>query len=201
MLRRKENKRGKVSQRMLVLCEGKTEKIYLEGLKSTLPKNVQRDIQTTIIQAKKSDPNAFFREFKELQRKAKREWQPYAESWMVFDDDNRDLELLIEFLVKNGDNYVYNSISIEFWFLLHKKYTTKQFTNAHSVIQELKNIYGYYLKTDPNLWLFFSSEYETAKAHALKLRTQHINDSKPTHECKPYSNMDVLVERIKKMKK
>lgn len=92
MLKRKETKRGLVSKRILILCEGKTEKLYLDGIKNSLPKSNQRDIQTVVIQAKRSDPTIAFKEFLDLQREARNEKQPFEKCWMVFDDDNRVLK-------------------------------------------------------------------------------------------------------------
>ena len=54
---RKESKKRNLSKkRILVLCEGKTEKLYLEGLRKTLGRQLQRDIDLDIIKAKQGEP-------------------------------------------------------------------------------------------------------------------------------------------------
>jgi hypothetical protein len=197
---RRESKKRKVSKRrVLVLCEGKTEKIYLEGLRRSLPKQLQRDIDLDITKAKEGEPVKSINELKRRVAKAKKEQQPYMDYWMVFDDDNRNVNEIFGLLHDAKASYVYNSIAIEFWFLLHYRNTARQFQSADEAIEELEKDYGAYSKTDRNLWGKMSPHYETARQRAGTIRDNHERDETDIPDCKPYSNMDLLIERIKEL--
>ena len=196
---RKEIKKRRVTQRILILCEGKTEKLYLTSLKSTLSRDIQRDVSIEILQAKKSEPMNTLREIKQKRSVAKSEKQPYKELWMVFDDDNRELKELFPDLASENIFVAYSSISIEFWFILHFKQTKRHYSNPEALLQLLQ-FKPDYKKTSPNLWLEFEPHYQKSLKHARWLRKQYENiDANNLANCKPFTNMDELVERIKKL--
>jgi hypothetical protein len=86
---RKANKIKRLQKRILILCEGETEKIYLSSLKNTLNRDVQRNIEINIQKAKYSEPVNIIKEALAKQKTAKQDKQPYDAIWLVFDDDNR----------------------------------------------------------------------------------------------------------------
>lgn len=197
MLYRKEIKRKKVTQRILVLCEGKTEKLYLTNLKSTLPRDIQRDVDIDILQAKNSEPTNTLKEVKQKRNIAKQEKQPYKELWMVFDDDNRKLKELFQNLAAENIFAAYSSISIEFWFILHYEQTKHHYTNQEALSHLLK-LKPDYKKTSPNLWKELEPHYQISLKNAQWLRKQHKNTEVCNLiDCKPYTNMDQLTEKIK----
>ena len=196
---RREKKIRKVSKnRILILCEGKTEKIYLEGLRKSFPRQLQRDISLEIVQAEHSETVTAIKELKIKKQKAKSEKQAYKESWLVFDDDNRSLNKVFQQLKKEKIKFVYNSISIEYWFLLHYKDNTRQFENANTVIKELEKDFGRFSKTDPELWNKLKPNYKYAKKMAIKLRNKHDVEGNILPNCRPYTNMDELVDELNK---
>lgn len=194
---RRERKIRKVQkQRILVLCEGKTEKFYLEGLRKILPRPIQRDIELDIVKAKEGEPVKALPELERKAKKAKSEKQPYRECWLVFDDDNRELVKVFKQLQKKGYKYAYSSISIEYWILLHAVDTTRQFPSANAVIIELKREFENYSKTGPKIWDKIHPQLSTAKKRANTLRKKHKRDQNKLPHCKPYTNMDELVEKL-----
>ncbi len=194
---RREKKVRKVQkQRILLLCEGKTEKFYLEGLRKTLPRPLQRDIDLDIMQAKEGEPVKALPELERKAKRAKSEKQAYHECWLVFDDDNRDLKDIFKQLQNKGFKYAYSSISIEYWFLLHCVKTTRQFPSADAVISELKKKLGSYSKTDRDIWQKLNPQLDIAKKQANELREKHRRDQNKLPYCKPFTNMDELVEEL-----
>jgi hypothetical protein len=194
---RKDLKTRKIHKnRILILCEGKTEKVYLEGLRRSFPRQFQRDISLEITQADHSEPVTAIKELVTKLKKARLEMQPFTESWLVFDDDNRNLNVVFQELEKRKINYVYNSIAIEFWFLLHYKDNSRQFENANAVIKELEKYTGPFSKTDQELWNKLKANYQIAKQRAVKLRNKHKTNGSFLPNCKPYTNMDILVDKL-----
>ena len=82
---------------------------------------------------------------------------------------------------------------------MHYKNTTRQFENADAVIKELEKDFGAFSKTDPELWTKLKPYYEIAKQRATKLRKKYKTDGNRMPSCKPYTNMDELVDVIKKI--
>ena len=64
---RKAGKIKRLQKRILILCEGTTEKIYLDSLKSTLSRQVQRGIEINIQQCRYSEPVKIIAEAKAKQ--------------------------------------------------------------------------------------------------------------------------------------
>ncbi|MCF8374306.1 MAG: RloB family protein [Bacteroidales bacterium] len=200
MTYRKEIKKRKVSkQRILIVCEGKTERLYLDGLKKTLPRQVQRDIEVNVVTAKEGEPLKAISEIAKKVGIARGEKQSYSEQWLVFDDDNRDLAEVFRQLLGSNIRFAYSSIALEFWFLLHYRNTSRQYPLADDVINDLIQYLGTYSKTDSAIWGRLNPNYQIAKERAKAIRTQHQRDGVPLPNCKPYSNMDELVDRIKEL--
>jgi hypothetical protein len=195
---RKENKKRSLKQRVLILCEGKTERLYLQGIKNTLSRAVQRDVEINISQAKSSEPVTFINEILHKRNIAKQEKQPYREIWMVFDDDNRNLKNIFQKLEKERIMAAYSSISIEFWFILHFEKTNKQFAKHEDAHRYLLCLKPDYEKTNPDLWKEFETLYlQNAKNNALWLRQQQGNpEMYNVFDCKPYTNIVLLVEKL-----
>ena len=199
MLYRKETKIRKPQQRILIFCEGKTERLYLLGLKNSLSRAIQRDIEITITNAKSSEPITIIKELLQKIKIAKQEKQAYKEIWMVFDDDNRtNLNAVFQFLKKERIKPAYSSISIEFWFILHFEKTNKQFAKHEDAYKYLCSLKPDYEKTKPDLWEDFKELYhQNAKNNALWLRKQYgAHDMYNAVNYKPYTNMDILVETL-----
>lgn len=195
---RKENKRRKLTnKRILILCEGKTEKFYLENLRNSLPRQLQRDIRLEITNAKESEPKKIIQELKRKEKKARKEKQSYYDSRIVFDDDRRSLNTFFQKIENDKVNFVYNSISVEFWFLLHFKNTSRQFQSSNEVIPELEKAgLKPYSKTDKELWDKLNPNYKTAKKRAEKISSNFMNNNTQWAVRKPYSNFYELVDLV-----
>ena len=198
MVNRKGGKQRSVKQRILLLCEGKTEQLYLSGFKNALTREMQRDLDIQIVQSKKSDLKASIDIAINKRKEAKKQGQPFKEIWMVFDDDNRNLQSSFTELKKEEINIAYSSISLEYWFILHFEQTGKHFLKPEDAYTRLLKFKPEYDKTNPYLWQEFESNYTEATKNANLLRNQKENcEMYDSHRCKPFTNIDVLIERIK----
>lgn len=196
---RKAGKIKRLQKRILILCEGETEKIYLDSIKSELSRNAQRSIEINIKKAKCSEPANIIREAMVKQKAAKLEKQPYDAIWLVFDDDHRsNIETLFTIAQKEGFNIAYNSISIELWFLLHFEQIAKEFKSASEAENYLKKYIKQYTKTNPDIFQFLKPHYQNKALHnAAWLRSQkNIKDTNETWKAKPITTMDLLTETL-----
>src|ERR1017187_5367603 len=122
MRKRKLSKRL-IPQRTLILCEGKTEYIYFDGIR-TEKLNKNQEVGLRIAIAKPKDVKGVGKEMveqaKSLKGTAKKENNEYKEIWVVFDKDNYTKHHEAFTQAKgNKINIAFSSVSFEYWFLLH----------------------------------------------------------------------------------
>ncbi|MBI4648146.1 MAG: RloB domain-containing protein [Bacteroidia bacterium] len=204
MIHRKRNKIRKINQRILILCEGDTEEIYLKGLKATLSRDVQRDISIIITQASDSEPKIMLKEAIAKKEKATSEQQPYKETWLVFDDDNRkNLKTVFSDARKNEINIAYSSISVEFWSLLHFERTAKEYADADRAIIRLTTYIPSYNKTMPDIYDKLQPHYNNpALPNAEWLRRQkEYHNMYESYKHKPITTVDMLTETLLNIEK
>jgi len=199
MTHRKRNKIRKIKQRILILCEGYTEEIYLKGLKYTLNRDVQRDISIIITKSSDTEPEMVLKEAIAKKKRAESELQPYKEIWLVFDDDSRkNLKTVFSDAKKNDIKIAYSSISIEFWFLLHFEKKAKVYADADKAGNQFKtHIHGYY-KTMPDIYDILKPHYKgKAVPNAVWLRKQkEYNNMWESYKLKPITTVDILTETL-----
>lgn len=194
MFREKGRKR-QLLQRVLILCEGETEKYYLDAFKGSLKREVQRTIYVNILQANCSEPVGIVKEAINKQSKAKVDKQPYDTIWLVFDDDKRsNLKQIFAEAKKNRFSIAYSSISIEFWFILHFERTAHEFSSSDKAVKHLKKHLPQYCKTDTNI---FSDIREKHLEHAIPnaawlKREKGVTSMYNAWSAKPITTMDEL---------
>ncbi|MFM7852455.1 MAG: RloB domain-containing protein, partial [Flammeovirgaceae bacterium] len=86
-MKRVRIKQRHIYQHILVLCEGDTEYIYLNGLKQSLGRDRQHGIKIEIETFKKHDGLSLIKEAVKRVIKARKEGNPYTSIWAVFDHD------------------------------------------------------------------------------------------------------------------
>ena len=195
---RKRTRQRAVIQRILILCEGQTEKVYLLGLKSTLSREKQRGIRIEIENYKKSDPRSLIDEASRRKRKAKNEGAPYDRIWVVFDHDNLpNRAYAFHKAKKEGIHIGFSAISIELWFIYHFEYTTKSFSNGDQAKAYLgKKYLKPYIPGKPDIYQQISARMDTALLHAEKLRTDkrtELTNGNKEYDLNPYLTIDRLI--------
>ena len=198
---RKAGKVKRLQKRILILCEGETERIYLDSLKNTLNRDIQRHIEINIKKAKCSEPANIIKEAMTKRKTAKQELQPYDAIWLVFDDDNRSsIESLFAKAQKENFRIAYNSISIELWFILHFEKTAKAFNSAAEAEAHLKKYCKQYSKTNPAIFETLKPFYQNqALSNAAWLRSQkNIKTPDEAWKAKSITTMDLLTETLLK---
>ena len=122
--------------RVLILCEGLTEKNYFNAMKEDF--RLPKTIGVEVFQSNKVDCKGVV---EEAIKKAKREG--FQEIFVVFDHDNqakRDeaFKLALDKKIK----VIFSSICFESWFLFHFKNSTKAFASEEVLEKELKKCTG-----------------------------------------------------------
>lgn len=189
-------------RRMLVLCEGLTEKLYLLSIKNTLPRAAQRGIKIEIECYKKQDPKNLVKEAVRRKHKAKYEGVPYNDLWIVFDHDNLpNRDFAFKESERENIKVAFNNISIELWFIIHFENSQKQFINGKQAKEYLsKNYIKEYEPGKTKIWTFLdSNKRNIAFQNAVAIRNakeKELKDGKKKCNLNPYTTIDILVKKL-----
>lgn len=205
-LARQINKRSPYDS-VLIICEGeKTEVNYFRNLISIYRLN---SANVEVLPCKKGSAPISIVDYAVERSKS----QPYLDRvYCVFDRDNHNsFDQAIEKLkrldqqAKRKKPRYFSAISIpcfEFWFLLHFKYTTKQYSQTQNcsmcdnLIAELRQHLPSYTKNTPNLFAQLEQHLPAASRHAAQLRQE--NDRMDTDN--PSTNVDEVVQYLIELK-
>jgi len=184
--------------KVLILCEGLTEKNYFNALKEDL--GLPKTIAVNVFQSNKVDCKGVV---EEAIKKAKKEG--FEEIFVVFDHDNQAKRDEAFKLAKTKNiTVIFSSICFEGWYLLHYKNSTKAFTSEAELEKELKKCAGMenYEKNNFKHYSILKDKIANAKSNAEKIRLSVIenNDGIEIFNLNPFTNVDELVIYLENQK-
>ena len=184
--------------KVLILCEGLTEKNYFNALKEDL--GLPKTIAVNVFQSNKVDCKGVV---EEAIKKAKREG--FQEIFVVFDHDNQAKRNEAFNLARDKNiKVVFSSICFELWFLFHYKNSTKAFATEAELERELKKCIGMesYEKNNFKHYSILKDKITTAKSNAEKIRSSVIdnNEGVEVFNLNPFTNVDKLVIYLESQK-
>lgn len=184
--------------KILILCEGLTEKNYFNAMKEDfrLPKTIGVDV----FQSNKVDCKGVV---EESIKKAKREG--FEKIFVVFDHDNQPKrEEAFKLAYNKKIKVIFSSICFESWYLFHFKNSTKAFTSEEVLEKELKKCAGMenYEKNDFKHYSILKEKLTIAKSNAKKIRLSVIENNYGVEifNLNPYTNVDELVDYLENQK-
>lgn len=134
--------------RILILPEGWCEYFYAMALKNELPRDKQRGIGIEIPKPDgKTTALQLLHKALQAQTNAKRERNTYDAIWLFFDHDNQpQLGLFFESLLKTDIKMAYSSLCIEHWFIMHLVDDRSPNTSSAQVIAKLDALWQKHFK-------------------------------------------------------
>lgn len=192
-------------KRVLILCEGQSEQIYIKGYKSEdVNKRRLAKVDVEIYQPKDYSPHGLLTEAKKKAKEAKKDKMPYESVWIVFDKDGHAYvpNTFEEARIANV-NIAFSSVCFEIWILLHFEKTSRQFQNCDDIIHFIKHRnYLSYEKT--NFYHQLSIEQkQNVNINAEWLHNQNEEDIQrgiPIHHLNPYTDFDRLMKYLQSVK-
>jgi hypothetical protein len=177
--------------KVLILCEGLTEKNYFNAMKEDL--GLPKTIAVNIFQSNKVDCKGVV---EEAIKKAKREG--LEKIFVVFDHDNQaKRDEAFKLALEKGVSVIFSSICFETWFLFHFRNSTRAFVSEEELERELKKCTGMvnYKKNDFKHYSILKDKLETAKLYAVNNRLSVIQNNPELRifDLNPYTNVDELV--------
>lgn len=205
---RYDRKPGNRSRRSIIgiLTEGSvTEVEYIKHVRQRLgiPKENVR-----IFESDHTDPKGLVAEAVKMKKENEKEskhGEPIIEHWWVVVDTETQhgrsgLSDAVQQAKGNGIWLCQNSLSFEFWLLLHFEYTTRNFNSVKDLIGCLRRKCGMGSYNPgmkhPDMEALFPL-IETAKRNASKLRRNHTRKGCKT----PCTDFDLLVQDIERIAK
>lgn len=159
-------------KRVLVLCEGESEKIYLNGLKSDYFNRSNLSGVKIEILTPNNNPMGLVNEAGKRIKK-ERGTYPYDSVWIVFDKDSHpDIPRAFDIARTHNPpiNIAFSNICFEYWVLLHFEQTNRPYRNSDALISYFRRQdYIDYGKTKNNYELL-KERVNTALNNAERLR-------------------------------
>ena len=185
-------------KRVLILCEGESEQIYINGHRSE-EYNIRRlaNVEVEIYKPKNNSPYGLLAEAKIKSKEAKRDKMTYDTIWIIFDRDGHAyVPNTFEEARIAKINITFSSVCFEIWILLHFEKTSRQFSNCDDLIHFIKHKdYLNYEKT--NFYNQLTLEHkQNAIINAEWLHGQNEVDIQrgiSIHELNPYTDFDRLM--------
>lgn len=200
-----------IGDTFLVVVEGEvTERQYVQRVCGCLALGA---VHVRVVRPGRHDPLGLVkeaiqeREGPQLRRKQGsagiREPRGYDHVWVVFDTDEPDqtdrVRQAVELARQNGINSAFSTPSIEFWLLLHFRYTTGLLLNAGAAGRAVGDAWGRgYDKsaaTFSRLWTALESKIPAAVTGAGRVRDHHkrVGTAFPPN---PSTHVDLLVQAL-----
>lgn len=123
-------------RRVLIVCEGQTERSYFEGLRRVLQ---SPGVQVELVDDAGSAPISVVDRALEERKFARRDREDFDSVWCIFDmDQHESFHRAINKADANGLNLAVSVVCFEFWVLLHYADTSRPFEDCASVLSEVK---------------------------------------------------------------
>lgn len=199
MARRTSNrKKRKLKPRILIMCEGETERNYFQAIKESEDyKKALVAINPQVLKAKHSSPEQVVDEAIRRGKEAKREGNPYNKIWVVIDHDfHAHRKRAFEEAEKVGFGIAFSAICFEIWYLLHFVKTSKNFRDSNELIKELQKHYPTYQKAKNNDFEVLKVNLEAAFANAEWLRKRVFDKNQHITDYLCWTDIDFLVKEL-----
>jgi len=189
--------------RILVLCEGESEIIYLKGYRSE-DGNRRRlaRLEIEIYQPTNYSPLGLVKEAKKKMQAAKKDRMPYKAVWIVFDRDAHENipQALSEAKTTEPPLQIaFSLICFEYWILLHFERSRKLYNNCSQVKKEIEtNHLPAYSKT-MNFFPLIKANMQTALDNAAWLHAQNafqLNNGTDITSLQAYTSFDLLIKYL-----
>ena len=194
-IKKRGTNRRKLKPVYLIIAEGKnkTEVLYLSHFQDQEKSYSIRFVKAGYKTDADSLYNALIAKWEELDLSAKNG----DRGFIVLDIDNDRLKAQkVSALSQSNKNsavsFIVSNPTVEVWFLLHFKYSTKQYKDGNAVIKELSRYLPNYEK-NRDCFEDCKDKMKEAIKYSTKLVEYYADSEWPSIECNPRTDMGVLI--------
>ena len=194
-IKKRGTSRRKLKQVYLIIAEGKnkTEMLYLSHFQDQEKSYSIRFVKAGYKTDADSLYNALIDKWEELDLSEKKG----DRGFVILDIDNdllkaQKVSALVHSNTNTAVSFVVSNPTFEVWFLLHFKYTTKQYKDGNAVIKELRRYLPNYEK-NRDCFEDCKDEMKEAIKNSIILAKYYVDTEWPSIECNPRTDMGILV--------
>ena len=194
-IKKRGTSRRKLKQVYLIIAEGKnkTEMLYLSHFQDQEKSYSIRFVKAGYKTDADSLYNALIDKWEELDLSEKKG----DRGFVILDIDNdllkaQKISALVHSNTNTAVSFVVSNPTFEVWFLLHFKYTTKQYKDGNAVIKELRRYLPNYEK-NRDCFEDCKDEMKEAIKNSIILAKYYVDTEWPSIECNPRTDMGILV--------
>jgi hypothetical protein len=197
-MKRTKRAQKNIRRRILILCEGQTEKNYFQAIKEDPDYKQQLSaVHPQVVVAKKPSPEQIVQETIILVRKAREEGNAYDKIWVVFDHDHQPHRFsAYEQAVRQGFGIGFSAIAFETWYLLHFERSARGYESAEALLAALAKHYPGYQKARQNGFAYLKGKLQQALENAAWLKDHLAVPEKHTTNFNPWTDVDLLVREL-----
>ena len=183
---------------ILIVAEGEnvTESLYFKSFQRQNPTCNIRLVLAKHVTDPEGMLKAIQTRWKDLELDARKGDRAYV----VLDlDCDRDKAKLIRTIQKDSKEiqFIISNPCFEVWFLLHFRYSTKQYLSGDAIIKELKTFVPEYKKNyDISGQLESLRGVATENVEKLRIYFEELGYDWPSDECNPMTDVDIVVKKI-----
>ena len=195
-IKKRGTSRRKLKPVYLIIAEGKnkTEVLYLSHFQDQEKNYSIRFVKAGYKTDADSLYNALIDKWEELDLSAKKG----DRGFVILDIDNDPLKAQkVSALAQNNTNtavsFVVSNPTFEVWFLLHFKYTTKQYKDGNAIIKELRRYLPNYEK-NRDCFEDCKDKMKEAVENSIILAGYYADSEWPSIECNPRTDMGEFID-------
>ncbi|MGL5069089.1 MAG: RloB family protein [Sarcina sp.] len=193
---RKKSKEQIVKNKVLIICQGKTEYNYFNQFRLSIGEKDIRNLPTIKPKVNNESPKRV------VEYAIKEKTRECLSVWCVFDKDEfKDFEEALRLAKKNDIRCAYSNKDFELWFLYHIKNQSVPIKDKDCKEIIAKFIGKKYSKVDENLYNYFEKEMKKAINNA-KIRHQEsmLENINSIYGSEPCTTIYELVEYLNEFK-
>jgi len=199
-MKRDKRKERKARSRILILCEGETEKNYFQAIKEAEEYHqILSALTVKVAVAKHPAAERLVEEAIQLAGKAVNENNVYDQIWVVFDHDHQaHRKKAYDKALAENYSIAFSAIAFEIWYLLHFIKTDKEFENGEALLKELKRHYPSYEKARQNDFANLKHKLVDAKNNSdwLRTRIKEVRGNIHVTDYPSWTDVDELVSSL-----
>jgi len=192
----RKTKEINLPKRILILCEGESEQIYLKGVKKTYY-NRNSSIEVELYQPNDFSPLGLTYEAKKKIKEAKKEY-PYFSVWIVFDkDDHKNIDQAFNAAIQNKPEIkiAFSNICFEYWVLMHFEQKKSYFPSSAHLIKYLEKTHSFEYSKTMNIYEALKDRTEFALKNCnwlLKQNKFDLDIAVKPYDLDAYTDFDQL---------
>lgn len=197
-MKRHKGKTKQLRERILIMCEGETERNYFLAIKQDRDYKAKLTaVSPQVIKAKHPTPERVVKEAIQRAEHEVKEGNPYDQVWVVFDHDHhphrRDA---YDQAIREHMRIGFSALAFEMWYLLHFEQTAKIFARADQLEAALRKYIPTYQKAKRNDFSLLKPHLEVGYQNAAWLRDQHEVEAKHCVDQLAWTDVDELVKYL-----